>query len=99
MAYLDESPRVLMIKGKFEEGYKILMKMARVSGRTEVLEKLQKPSIKKEVYDDIMKVVEKLKDQEFAKFSQIFQPRYLRITLIIWSGWFADTFVYYGIMF
>lgn len=32
LVYLDESPRLLMIKGKFNLGYEVLKKMAKVNG-------------------------------------------------------------------
>ena len=47
-----------------------------------------------------MAVVRKnLENQEFGSILQLLGDKYRRITLILWSGWFTDTFVYYGIMF
>jgi hypothetical protein len=46
LVYLDESPRVLMIRGHFDRGYEILIKTARVSGRLDVVEKLEKEVVK-----------------------------------------------------
>ncbi len=47
LVYLDESPRVLMIRGDFDRGYEILIKTARVSGKLDVVEKLEKEVVKK----------------------------------------------------
>ena len=60
---LDESPRVLMIRGRFEEGYEVLKKMARVSGREKVCEKLDRPEIKHQIRENMLKTIMELTNQ------------------------------------
>ena len=46
LVFLEESPRYLMIKGDFEEGYRILKRIAKVSNADSVVVKLDNEEIK-----------------------------------------------------
>ena len=49
LLFLDESPRVLMIRGHFDLGYEILIKTAKVCGKQDVVQKLQNEEIKHQI--------------------------------------------------
>lgn len=82
--FVPESPRWLIMKGRNEEALEILRRAAMVNGKNPEELFPQGCTIRTE---DI---------QEEASFKDLFQPRWKRITLILFGVWMGFALCYYG---
>ncbi|XP_044150187.1 solute carrier family 22 member 13-like isoform X1 [Bufo gargarizans] len=81
---LPESPRWLLIKGKYEEAKNLLQKAAHFNGRT--------------IPEELLLQLQEEKQSKSGTMLDLFRIPYLRkVTLVMSFVWFVNSLVYYGL--
>jgi Arabinose efflux permease len=94
-AYLVESPRFVIVTQKnVEEGIKILKRMAEENGRGDIIDNNAKIEIEEWSADD-----HSTDENNIGKVSTLFEPRYKKLTLLLWPIWFSLVIIYYGMLY
>ncbi|KAG9131972.1 hypothetical protein Leryth_017179 [Lithospermum erythrorhizon] len=104
----SESPRYLCMKGRISEAYKVLQKIATMNKREVPNGTLVFiPSVKQDEENistdrtPLLSIKEKTGDSEstLRAVIQLFSPKLLKITLLVWLLQFFSMFSYFGIVY
>ncbi|GAA0153735.1 secondary carrier transporter [Lithospermum erythrorhizon] len=107
-AFVPESPRYLCMKGRTSEAYKVLQKIATMNKREVPNGTLVFiPSVKQDEENistdrtPLLSIKEKTGDSEstLRAVIQLFSPKLLKITLLVWLLQFFSMFSYFGIVY
>ncbi|CAK73010.1 unnamed protein product (macronuclear) [Paramecium tetraurelia] len=83
LIYIEESPRYLLLEGKYYEAFQTLKLMIRTNKATEVI-----------IWSLYMNSI--AKKTEHASFKSLLNGERLQVSLVLWSIWFLLCFSYYG---
>ena len=111
--YIDESARFELQVGNYENAFKTINKIARINKNTSNYldeEKKRLLTVWGESFSEFSpeikikssNLIEKIKNfftNSYNKISELLKNDLKTTTLIIWYSWFANMFVYYGIVF
>ena len=92
--FLDESPRYLMMVGKYDEAFEICEKISRENETEELI----KGVLSKETKDKVISWAQNLEEEEPASMLQLFRGQKKIITPLLWTNWLTTSFIYYGII-
>lgn len=81
---VPESPRWLLTKGRHEEALMILRDAAKTNGKDPMV--ILPPGT----------VLTQLEEEHSGTLMDLFSPKWLRTTLLLWGAWFGLAFLYYG---
>jgi MFS family permease len=86
MIYVPESPRWLLTKGRDQEALQILRAAAACNGVDPAA-----------AFPEGTRLVQN-QTHEKESVCDLFSPKWLKITLLLWAAWFGLAFLYYGVI-
>lgn len=96
LLFLDESLRYLMVTGRFEEAFTLMDKILKVNRQKNFTKLTELQKARLQAWEH--KLEEEVTEEDTASVKALFKGEKKRLTFIIWFGWFASFFVYYGII-
>lgn len=93
--FLDESPRYLLSKRRFNEAIDLLNLSASEAWKSDIKSLNEEHKANLRNWMEAQTNNEKIREE--PKVSLLFDRRFRMITIILWSSWFVHSFIYYGI--
>lgn len=95
IAFLEESPRFLLMTGNSKKAFEIIDKMNKQNGNQnfQILNEMDKKKLLKTIDEN-----KESKSDDLASLKALFFEDRKIITFLIWANWFTSSFVYYGII-